>query len=111
MDPLSFLSKPAVLATVSYIILAFVVMLPLGLNDKEKKSYSLGKRVTIVLLMLIPIALSIYSINCMMVGKCVVWSWVQSIAIALWVLLFVIASLMSNDKLEDEMLKDITLTL
>lgn len=107
---LSVLSKPAVLASVSYIILAFVVLLPLGVNDKDNKNtYSLSKRIAIVLIMLIPIALSIYSINCMMVGKCEIWSWVQAIAIALWVLLFVIASLLSDDRSDAKVISELSL--
>jgi hypothetical protein len=33
----------------------------------------------------------------MVSGKCIVWSWVNSVAIALWVLLFVVASALSYD--------------
>ena len=44
-----------------------------------------------------PIALSIYSINCMMVGQCVVWSYVQAIVLAIWVLLFMTATFISRE--------------
>jgi uncharacterized membrane protein len=33
----------------------------------------------------------------MMVGKCVVWSWVNSVLIALWVLLFLVAIVTSQE--------------
>lgn len=93
------LSRPALLASIAYLIMAFIIVLPLGMDSKSegRGGYNLGKRIIIVCVMLIPIALSIYSINCMVVGGCTVWAWVQGIAIAFWVLLFVIASLMANE--------------
>ena len=96
------LTKPALLAAVAYLIMAFVILLPLdyerGCDPRDPTCYNFGKRLLTVILMLIPIALSIYSINCMMVGKCVVWSWVNSIVIAVWVLLFLIAMMLSANQ-------------
>ena len=94
------LSKPAMLAMVSYLVMAFIILLPLnGYCDPQKNPgcYNMPKRLLVVLLMLIPIGLSVYSINCMVVGKCMVWSWVNSVFIALWVLLFLIATVASFD--------------
>lgn len=94
------LSKPALLAAVSYLVMAFVILLPLNngkCDSKDPACYNFGKRVLVLILMLIPIGLSIYSINCMVAGKCLVWSWVNSIFIAIWVLLFIIAAVMSTD--------------
>jgi hypothetical protein len=94
----SVLSKPAVLASIAYLILAFAILIPLGVADRDATpKYNFGQRILLVLLLLIPIALSIYSINCMIVGGCHVWAWIQGIAIAFWVLLFVVASILSND--------------
>jgi len=92
------LSKPAMLAMVSYLIMAFIILLPLnGYCDPKSPApcYNFPRRILVVLLMLIPIGLSVYSINCMVVGKCMVWSWVNSVFIALWVLLFLIATVAS----------------
>lgn len=94
------LSKPAILASVAYLIMAFIILIPLdnGKCDPQKGDcYNFGKRILTLLLMLIPIGLSIYSINCMVVGKCIIWSWVNSIIIAVWVLLFLIAIVMSTE--------------
>lgn len=96
------LTKPAVLAAVSYIVLAFAVLLPLDNRRdcdpaSDQTCYNFGRRFLTLILMLIPIGLSIYSINCMMVGKCVVWSWVNSVLIALWVLLFLVAIVTSQE--------------
>lgn len=97
------LAKPAVLAMVAYIVLAFAILIPLDGSMNCKKNggetcYDFNKRVMTLILMIIPIGLSIYSIQCMMVGNCVVWSWVNSIFIALWVLLFLLAVVMTTEK-------------
>lgn len=96
------LTKPAFLAAVSYLILGLAVLFPLNqtmCNTKDKEQYYMcdpfTMRVLTFIILLIPIILSVYSINCMMVGKCVIWSWVNAIAIVLWVLLFLIASSLS----------------
>jgi hypothetical protein len=96
------LSKPALLAAVAYLVLAFAILLPLD-NRKscdpaaDPTCYNFGRRFLTLILMLIPIGLSIYSINCMTVGKCTVWSWVNSVLIALWVLLFLVAIVTSQE--------------
>lgn len=91
------LSKPAFLAAVSYIILAFTVILPFNIGDGI--SYSFWYRFLLLLIMLIPIILSVYSVNCMMVGKCVIWSWVNAVVIAIWVLLFVLAAILASSRM------------
>ena len=95
------LTKPALLATIAYLVMAVVILLPFNIGDcdytygETKTCYNFWRRLLILLIMFIPFALSVYSINCMMVGKCVVWSWINSVFVAIWVLLFLIASVMS----------------
>jgi len=91
------LSKPALLAAISYVILAFTIILPFNIGDGY--TYSFGYRMLLLLILLIPIALSVYSVNCMYVGKCYVWSWVNGVVLAIWVLMFVLAVLMSNSRM------------
>lgn len=96
------LTKPAFLATVSYIILAFMILLPFNMQTPEDVKNgevrdTFASRLLIVFIMLIPIALSIYSINCMVVGGCHIWAWVQGIAIAFWVIIFIMASVIAAD--------------
>lgn len=103
------LTKPAFISAVAYFVLAFVVLLPLNIGDLDPnypkaQQYNFWNRLLIVLVMLIPIALSLYSINCMMVGKCVVWSYVNSIFICIWVLLFVTAALLSRQSQEEKLI-------
>ena len=90
-------TKPALLAMISYVILSFVILLPLNntyTNDAgQAVKDTFWARVLLVIILLIPIALSVYSINCMVVGGCHIWAWVQGIIVAFWVLLFIIASI------------------
>jgi hypothetical protein len=90
---------PAIIAFVGYLIMALVILLPFEypvydeVNDKTYiVKYDFGQRLLTLLLMSIPIALSVYTINCMMAGQCVVWSYVVSIMTVLWIALFVIAA-------------------
>jgi hypothetical protein len=105
-----FLTKPAVIAAIAYVLLGLMVLLPFNTtwtvvqsespNGEPlvvEQSQSFGYRLLLLLIMLIPIVLSIYSINCMMIGNCVVWSYVQAIIIAIWVLMFMTATFMSKE--------------
>lgn len=93
------LTTPAVVAFVAYIVLALVVVLPFEFPVVDEATgreyvvkYDFGQRLIVLLLLSIPIALSIYSINCMMAGKCIVWSYVVSILTVFWVALFVVTA-------------------
>lgn len=99
------LSKPAIIASIAYLFLAFMILLPFPNtgpleNETKMNQQPVGftYRLLVLIMILIPIGLSIYSINCMMVGHCVVWSYVQAIAIALWVMLFLLVSLLSTER-------------
>ncbi len=82
------LAQPTIIAGLAYLIMIITVLLPLYNKDKSQK-IDLKSRILLVLLLSIPIALSLYSIDCMIKGRCVVWSYANAIAICLWVILFV----------------------
>lgn len=91
---------PATIAFIGYIVMAVFVILPFEypVYDEVKDStyivkYNLGQRLITLLLMTIPIALSIYTINCMMAGQCVVWSYIVSVTTVLWIALFVLSAI------------------
>lgn len=93
------MTMPAVIAFVAYIILAFVIILPFEFPITDEATgkqyivkYDFTQRLIVLLLMLIPIALSVYTINCMMAGNCKVWSYVVSIMTVFWIALFVITA-------------------
>ena len=99
------LYTPTIIAFVGYIILAVTIILPFEypvydeVNDTTYiVKYDFGQRVLMLLLMTIPIVLSIYSINCMMGGNCVLWSYVVSIITIIWVAIFVIAAVVYTFK-------------
>lgn len=94
--------KPTFIAAVAYMVLAFMILLPLDIGDLDKNfentnKYNFKYRCLVFLVMLIPIALSLYSINCMVVGKCTTWSYLNSLFICIWVILFVTAALMAKN--------------
>lgn len=92
------LSTPAYIALIAYVILAITVLLPFEypVEDEQGKTfiveYNLPKRLIMILLMAIPIALSVYSINCMMVGQCTTLSYVVSLMTVFWIVVFVIVA-------------------
>ena len=94
------ISSPAFIALAAYVILGITVLLPFEYPTVDENNevwivpYDLGQRLITVLLMTIPVALSIYSINCMMVGKCNVLSYIISLVTVLWVAIFVVMAFM-----------------
>lgn len=95
------MSTPAYIALVAYAILGLTVILPFEYpyyNEQTDKvvivKYDLSQRLLMLVMMAIPIALSVYSINCMMVGKCTVLSYVVSMITVFWIAIFVLTAFM-----------------
>ena len=93
------LSTPGLVTMASYGLLILLVMLPFDMNVRDpatgqtmKKKYNFGHRVLVALLLLFPFVLSIYSVNCMMVGKCTLWSWVVALLTLFWALIVTISA-------------------
>lgn len=85
------ITKPAIVTLVGYAILVILVLLPVDMyayddvtNKYVKQKYDFLQRILLVLLLSFPFILSIYSVNCMMVGSCVWWSWIVAIATLVW---------------------------
>jgi hypothetical protein len=99
------LEKPTIIAAIAYLIMAVIVVMPMNIGDYDPnyvktKKFDLGYRILLLVILLIPIGISLYSINCMVAGKCMVWSYINSVIICLWVILFLVASLISTQKSE-----------
>lgn len=99
------ITTPAIIALVSYIILALIIVLPFEFPVYDERTgqdiiikYDLSQRLIILLLMSIPVALSVYSINCMLAGNCVLWSYIVSFLVVFWVVLFVITAILYTFK-------------
>lgn len=106
------LSRPAYIAAVAYVV--FVVFILLGVDassyhehhkhHKHNKHHEhhhtqwhyFKQRLLTVILMFIPICISVYSINCFVKGKCVAWSYLHALCVVIWVLMFVLASVLSS---------------
>jgi hypothetical protein len=98
------LSKPATIAAIAYLILGIIILMPLKIGEYDLKyektqKFDLGYRILLLLIMLIPIGLSLYSINCMVEGKCYIWSYINAIAVCIWVILFFVASLIASERI------------
>lgn len=97
------LTAPAVTTLVAYALLIVLVLLPFNMyayDSKENKyvtyKYSFSQRLALALLLLLPFLLGIYSVNCMMVGECVLFSWIVAIITILWAIIVVVLALMNN---------------
>jgi len=93
------LTTPAIVTMVGYAIIVFIVMLPVDMythnnhtHQEVKQEYNFGHRLLIALLLLFPFILSIYSVNCMMVGNCTLWSWVIALVTLLWAILITVTT-------------------
>ena len=104
------ISSPAIVALVGYAVLIFIVLLPVDMyvyDDKQgqyvRRRYSFGYRVLIAMLLLLPFLLSVYSVNCMVVGDCILWSWIVAILTLLWAVLIVVATLSTGSFTLDQL--------
>jgi len=93
------LTTPAIVTLVGYAIIVFIVMLPVDMytynnstHQQVKQEYNFGHRLLIALLLLFPFILSVYSVNCMMVGNCTLWSWVIALVTLLWAILITVTT-------------------
>lgn len=97
------LAKPTVIAAIAYFIMGLIILLPFKIGEYDPaynttQKFDLSYRILLLLILLIPIVLSLYSINCMVQGKCVIWSYVNAVLICIWVITFAAASVYSSRK-------------
>lgn len=90
-------TTPAYIMMFAYIIVGIVILLPFELkvyNDVTQEfeiiEYNLAHRILLILYLLLPVCLHIYSVNCMMVGNCTLWSYVFTFIHVIWILVFII---------------------
>ena len=90
------ITTPAYIMVVAYIIVGVVILLPFELkvyNDATQEfeiiQYNLAHRILLILYLLLPVCLHIYSVNCMMVGNCTIWSYVYTFIHVIWILVFI----------------------
>lgn len=95
-ENIPLLSTPAFILTISYVIFCVIIMLPFELkiyneqkDDYVILEYNFVHRLLLVLFFLLPIILNIYSVNCMMVGNCTLWSYIVTFINVFWIVLFI----------------------
>lgn len=95
------LAKPTIIAAIAYFIMGVIVLLPMNIGEydpayNQTQKFDLSYRILLLLILLIPIVLSLYSINCMVEGKCVMWSYINAVLICVWVILFAAGSVYAS---------------
>jgi hypothetical protein len=94
---MSKLSSPAYMTLVAALVLGIVILLPTNIrvydpdtDDVRILEYNLKKRLVMLLFLSLPMAIHIYSVNCLTVGSCNLFAWFVASLIVLWVIAFVI---------------------
>lgn len=97
------MTTPAIVTLVCYAIIIFIVLLPIDMfvysrasGEYVKSEYDFGYRVLLSLLLLFPFLLSVYSVNCMMVGNCTLWSWIVTFLTVIWAVLITVTTFASG---------------
>lgn len=93
----AFLTTPAYILMVAYIIVGVLILLPFELkvwNEAEQQytilEYKFLHRFLLILYLLLPVIIHIYSVNCMMVGNCTLWSYIYTFIHVIWIAVFII---------------------
>jgi predicted transporter len=94
------LTTPATVALVGYVLLILIVLLPFRMyvydpreNAYVKRPYDFSQRLLLVIMLFFPFFLGVYSVNCMMIGDCRLWSWIIAVATLIWAALVVVTAL------------------
>tara|TARA_B100001939_G_scaffold329520_1_gene325833 strand:+ start:53 stop:583 length:531 start_codon:yes stop_codon:yes gene_type:complete len=92
-----YFSRQAQVAMLGYVVLAVAILLPVNL---EKEEYNLTERVVSLLMMVLPMVVSVYTINCLVRGSskgglpCDVLAWLNSGSILVWSVLVLVLTLL-----------------
>ena len=92
-----YFSRQAQIAMLGYVILAFAILIPVNI---EKEEYNLTERVVSLIMMILPMIVSVYTINCLVVGSstgglpCNLLAWLNSGSILAWSVLVLILTLL-----------------
>ena len=87
----------AQVAILGYIILSVAVLLPVNV---EKEQYNLTERILSLVMMLLPMIVTVYTINCLVVGSnkgglpCELLAWLNSGSILIWSILVLVLTLL-----------------
>lgn len=85
-----YFSKQAKLAVLGYALLAVAFFLPVKDPANPNKEYNLTERALSFFVILLPMAVSVYTINCMVKGTanggmpCNVLAWLNGLSVLVW---------------------------
>jgi fumarate reductase subunit D len=97
------LSLPAGITCIAYIVLLILILLPIQLRVHNRETqryetiaYSFSERLLMVLLLSLPFALTVFSINCMVTNgaACNIWAYIVAGMISIYVLIVVVSVLL-----------------
>ena len=105
------LTLPAIVTLVGYLIMAIIIMVPFDMYawddtraEYVRYKYDLSQRIFLLLLLMFPLLLGVYSVNCFVVGKCHVLSWVVALITIVWASAVIVAALINKSfNLDDVM--------
>ena len=95
-----YFSDQAKLAMVGYALLSIDLFIPIKTPEEVQMEYNLSERVLSFVVMLLPIIVSVYTINCMVVGvsdggiPCNILAWLNSLSIFVWAFIILLGTLM-----------------
>jgi|TARA_B110000259_G_C14013847_1_gene400559 hypothetical protein len=95
-----YFSNQAKLAVLGYALLSLAFFLPVKDPMNPEQEYNIAERALSFIIMLLPITVSVYTINCMVVGTanggmpCNVLAWLNSVSVFLWCVLVLVFTLM-----------------
>ena len=105
------LTLPAIVTLVGYVIMAIIILVPFDMyawddkrNEYVRYKYDLSQRIFILLLLMFPLLLGVYSVNCFVVGKCFVLSWVVALITIIWASAVILAALINKSFNLDDVL-------
>jgi hypothetical protein len=82
--------KPTQLVFVSFVFLSITLIVHRHLNAND--------RLAILAILTIAMLPSLYSINCLVGGDCVIWAWYNSIILTFWCISAALVSIKKNKK-------------
>lgn len=103
---LGWATPQTIVAMVAYAILLVVILLPVDLfvykEDKDqyvKQKWSMGSRLLLLVLLLLPFALSVFTVSCVSSGytpACGAWGWIIAVVTLLWAIVVAVTALSSG---------------
>lgn len=95
-----YFTNQAKLAMVGYALLSIALFIPIRNPEEEQMEYNLTERILSFVVMLLPIIVSVYTINCMVVGvskggiPCNLLAWLNSLSVFVWCFIILLGTLM-----------------